>query len=70
MSFERGQIYEGEDMNIYIKYVNNGMVGFIEGYSPSAIHDMQEIPSENLEAHINEYGYKRASEEYEAFINA
>lgn len=70
MSFERGQIFEGEDTNIFIKCVNNGMVKFIEGCSPAAIHDIQEIPSENLEAYINKYGFKRASEEFEAFMNA
>ena len=70
MVFERGQIFEGKYTNIFIKYVNNGMVKFIEGCSPSAIHNIQEIPSNNLEEYINNYGYKRASEEYEAFINA
>lgn len=69
MKFERGQIYENEDTNIFIKGVNGNMIRFIEGCSPSAIHDMQEIPAENLEEHINEWGFKRASAEYEAFVN-
>lgn len=70
MKFEKGQVYEGEYTNIFVKSVNNGLVRFIEGNSPAAIHNIQEIPAENLEEHINEYGYKRASAEYEEFINA
>ncbi len=69
MKFEKGQIYMNEDMNIYIKGVNNETVRFIEGVSPSAINFMQEIPAKNLEGHINEWGYKRASAEFEAFVN-
>lgn len=68
--FERGQVYQNEDSNIFIKAVYGGMVRFIEGYSPAAIHDMQEIPAENLEDYMNRYGFKRASAEMEAFINA
>lgn len=70
MKFERGQIYQREDDNIFIKGVSDKMVRFIEGFSPSAIHNMQEIPIENLEQYIKKYGFERASEEYEAFVNA
>ena len=70
MKFKKGQIYKNEYTNIFIKYVNNEMVGFIEGFSPAAIHDMQEIPAENLEEHINECGYERESEEIERFATA
>lgn len=69
MKFERGQIYEGEDANIFIKSVNGDMVRFIEGESPSAIHCIQEIPAENLEEYINKWGFKRASADYEVFVN-
>lgn len=68
MKFEKGQIYENEDSNIFIKGAYGKMVRFIEGCSPSAIHDMQEIPAENLEKYINEREFKRADPEYEAFM--
>ena len=58
MKFEQGQVYENEYTNIFIKSVNNGMVWFIEGYSPSAIHNIQEIPAENLEEYITKWGFQ------------
>ena len=70
MEFKKGQIYQNEDDNIFIKYVRNGCVGFIEGCSPCAIHDIEEFKAEILEEYIKKYGYKRASKEFEAFVNA
>lgn len=57
-SFKAGQMYEGNETNIFIKQVAAGMVKFIEGFSPSAIHDMQEIPIENLSQYINAWGFR------------
>ena len=48
MKFEKGQVYTGSDSDIYVKGAYGSMVRFIEGCSPAAIHDMQEIPAENL----------------------
>lgn len=59
--FKSGEVYENEDTSIFIKHVGNGVVAFIEGCSPSAIHDMQEIPEENLLEHINNYGFKKTA---------
>lgn len=70
MKFEKGQVYTGSDSNIFVKGAYGSMVRFIEGCSPAAIHNMQEIPAENLEAYMNKWGFKRADPEYEAFINA
>ena len=70
IKFEKGQVYMNEDANIFVKGAYGGMVRFIEGFSPAAIHDMQEIPAENLEEYMNKWGFKRADPEYEAFINA
>ena len=69
INFEKGQIYISDDSNIYVKGAYGGMVRFIEGCSPTAVHNMQEISAENLEKYINEWGFERASEEYEAFMN-
>ena len=69
MKFERGQIYQNEEDNIFIKSVYGSTVKFIEGYSPAALHDMQEFPVESLVEHIKKYGYKRESPEIEAFVN-
>lgn len=69
MKFERGQIYQNEELNIFIKSVYGSTVKFIEGYSPAALHDMQELPVESLVEHIKKYGYKRVSPEIEAFVN-
>lgn len=57
MKFYAGQIFQS-DTNIFIKRVNGNMVSFIEGLSPAAIHDMQEIPAQNLEAYIKEWDFK------------
>lgn len=53
IKFEKGQVYTGSDSDIYVKGAYGSMVRFIEGCSPAAIHDMQEIPAENLEEYIN-----------------
>lgn len=69
MKFERGQIYQNGEDNIFIKSAYGSTVKFIEGYSPEALHDMQELPVESLVEHIKKYGYKRESPEIEAFVN-
>lgn len=67
--FKKGQIYTNEDSNIFIKGAFGDMVRFIEGFSPCAIHDMQEIPAVNLEEYIGKWGFKREDPEYEAFVD-
>lgn len=57
MIFEKGQKYENEYSNVFIKNVYNGVVSFIDGFSPSAIHDMQELDSEDLEVYLTEYNF-------------
>ena len=69
IKFEKGQVFRNEEDNIFIKGVNGRMVKYIEGYSPLAIHDIQEIPAENLEKYINKWGYKRCSKEVEKYID-
>ena len=69
IKFAKGQVFKNEEDNIFIKGVNGGMVRYIEGYSPLAIHDIQEIPVENLEIYINKWGYKRCSKEVEEYID-
>lgn len=49
--------YENEYTNLYIFSVVDGIANFIEGISPSAIHDMQSIPVENLISHIDNWGF-------------
>lgn len=49
--------YENEYTNLYIFSIVDGIANFIEGISPSAIHDMQSIPVENLISHINNWGF-------------
>ena len=68
IKFEKGQVYKNEDDNIFIKGINGKMVKFIEGYSPLALHDMQEIPAENLEYYINKWEYKKCTKEIEEYI--
>lgn len=60
-TFKAGEVYENEDTNIFIKRVGDGVVAFIEGFSPSAIHDMQEIPEENLLEYMTNYGFKKSA---------
>lgn len=69
MKFERGQVYQNEEENIFIKSVYGSTVKFIEGYSPAALNDMQELPVESLVEHIKKYGYERQTPEMEAFLN-
>lgn len=59
-NFLSGQRYENEDTNVFIKRVDSkrGMVRFIEGFSPSAIHDAQEIPASELKKYLKKYGFK------------
>lgn len=58
--FRSGQRYENEYMNVFIRRVNSaaGTVRFIEGYSPSAIHNAQEIPISELRKYLKRHGYK------------
>lgn len=58
MRFEKDMIFENDFINIFIKAVVGEKVKFIEGYSPAAIHDMQELAAADLERHIKEYGFK------------
>lgn len=60
-AFTAGEVYSNEDSNIFIKNVHGGLVAFIEGFSPSAIHDMQEIPEENLLEYMNNYGFEKTA---------
>lgn len=55
-----GQRYTNEYSNVFIKGTNSekGTVRFIEGFSPSAIHDMQEIPQKELKKYLKQHGYK------------
>ena len=69
MKFKKGQIYEGEYTNIFVIMVVGNEVHFIDGTSPSAIHEIQKIEPQHLEEYINKYGYKRADSEYEAFVD-
>lgn len=41
MKFKKGQIYEGEYTNIFVIMVVGNEVHFIDGTSPSAIHEIQ-----------------------------
>ena len=59
VTFKANEVYQNEYTNIFVKHINNGMVLFIEGTSPSAIHDMQEIPEENLLKYISAYGFRK-----------
>ena len=45
-------------------------LNFLRTYDKCIFEDEQEIPAENLEEYINEWGFKRADLEYEAFLNA
>lgn len=55
-----GQKYQNDDTNIFVIRVCNDMVSFIEGYSPSAIHNMQNIPEGNLLEYMGEWGFSYA----------
>lgn len=59
--FLSGQRYENEYSNVFIKRVNSssGTVRFIEGFSPSAIHDTQELPIGELKKYLKRNGYKK-----------
>ncbi len=57
-SFKVGEVYKNEYTNIFIKRVNGGLVAFIEGFSPSAIHNMQEIPEKSLMEYMHNWGFK------------
>lgn len=53
MKFKKGQIYEGEYTNIFVIMVVGNEVHFIDGTSPSAIHEIQKIEPQHLEEYIN-----------------
>lgn len=53
-----GQQYQNEYMNIFIVGITSDTVRFIEGYSPAAIHSIQEIPKDNLDKYLTEHEYK------------
>nr|DAF81537.1 MAG TPA: hypothetical protein [Caudoviricetes sp.] len=57
-----GQRYENEYSNIFIKRTDSkkGTVRFIEGFSPSASHNAQEIPLKELKNYMKKYGFKMA----------
>lgn len=59
--FLSGQKYGNEYSNVFIKSVNSssGTVRFIEGFSPSAIHDTQELSIGDLKKYLKRYGYKK-----------
>lgn len=69
MTFRKGQIYENEYANIFVKAVIGNEVHFIEGISPSAIYSIQILEKQYLEEHINKCNYKRMDSELEKFIN-
>ena len=59
-NFISGQQYQNEWSNVFIRRVDSkgGTVRFIEGFSPSAIHDAQEIPISELKKYLKRHGYK------------
>lgn len=58
--FEKGQVYTSDftGINIFILSAYGASVTFIEGFSPSAIHDKQEIPYKNLVDYMTKYEYE------------
>lgn len=70
MKFEKGQIYQNEETNIYIKGVSGDKVRFIEDASPCALHWMEEIEADDLIEYMDRYEFKRACKEFEEFVNA
>lgn len=60
-NLKSGMLFENEFTNIFIKYVNytDKIVKFIEGFSPSAIHDLQAIPFEQFKEYTTKYGFKQ-----------
>lgn len=61
MDVKSGMLFEDESTNIFVKYVDytKGTVKFIEGFSPSAIHNLQEIPIKNFEDYTTKWGFKQ-----------
>lgn len=57
MNIKGGMLFENEYENIFVKFVTANTVIFIEGYSPSAIHDVQEIPTENFIQYLSDWGF-------------
>lgn len=59
-NFLSGQRYENEYSNVFVRRVDyeKGTVRFIEGFSPSAIHDTQEISISELKKYLKEHKYK------------
>ena len=59
MKVKGGMLFQNEYSNIFVKYITNTTVIFIEGFSPSAIHDIQEIPTENFMDYITKWGFEQ-----------
>ena len=59
MNVKSGMLFENEFTNIFVKYITSNTVIFIEGCSPSAIHDVQEIPTENFIKHLTDWGFNQ-----------
>lgn len=59
-TFLSGQRYENEYSNVFIlrNDSQSGTVRFIEGYSPSAIHDAQTLSQSDLRKYLKKYGFK------------
>lgn len=59
--FLSGEQYENEYSNVFVRSVNSskGTVRFIEGFSPSAIHDVQELTIQELKEYLKRHGYKK-----------
>lgn len=60
-SFLSGQRYENEYSNVFIKRIDRktNTVRFIEGFSPSAIHDSQEMKASDLRKYLKKHGYRK-----------
>lgn len=56
--FKAGQRFENENTNIFIKRVSGENIAFIEGFSPSAIHNIQEMEAEYLQEYIEKYSFE------------
>lgn len=57
-TFCEGETYTNEETNIFIKNITGNNVAFIEGFSPSAIHDIQNLTSDELSDYMRKWGFK------------
>lgn len=57
IKFEKGQIYIGSDTDIIVKGAYRGMVRFIEGCSPAAIHNTKHLLMHNNPVYPTGSGY-------------